>query len=61
MENNRMENNRMENNNVEINKNIENKKINWWLVGSGVAIAAVTGVVLLLKGKKRTKNNNLNN
>ena len=47
----------MENMEINNNKNIENKKINWWLVRGGVAIAAVavTGVVLLLKGKKNKK------
>ena len=45
----------MENMEINNNKNIENKKINWWLVGGGVAIAAVTGVVLFLKGKKAKK------
>ena len=47
----------MENMEINNNENIENKKINWWLVGrvAFAAVAIVGGVALLIKGKKAKK------
>ena len=47
----------MENMEINNNENIENKKINWWLVGriAFAAVAIAGGVALLIKGKKAKK------